>query len=177
MRKPENRFITLGWQSHSSTYVAKVFINKETETEKLKKKITKAIEWHNNREQEIADRQSNDKKNTELIGLHYLGNSTVKESLRHVLIEKGQIHFSFKDFFSLILKADNTFVSASLHPKELKSMDEIDGFANSILSRTEAFESVVKLIMDCGKISDELIEWSKEQYHKYFYTETMSTKD
>lgn len=177
VRKPVNRFITLAWNSHDSNYVLKVFINKEMETEKLKSKINKAIEWNNNREQEIADRELNDKKNTETIGLHYLGNNTVKEALRNVLIEKGQIRFNFKDRFGLIINADSTFVSATFHPAEMKSFEDIDEFANSILTRTESFESVVKIILATEKISEELIGWSEGQYHKYFYTETMSTED
>jgi len=177
IRKPQNRFITLSWSSWGSNYILKVFINKEMETAKLKQKIDKAIEWYNNRDKEIADRQLNDQKNTETIGLHYFGNATIKSSVNRLLVHQGEITFSFHDRFYLIIKADSSFSKAEFHPNEMKSIDEVESFANSILARSEDFESVCRLILDAGKISDELIEWSKGQHHKYFYTKTMSTEN
>lgn len=175
-RKPENRFVTLKWRSYESNYILKVFINKETPVAKIKMKIDKAIEWHKNKEQQFADKKMQDNKNTETIALHYLKNSGIRKSIKYVLIEKGTIFFAFHDSFSLKLNADGTFVSAQFYPIEMKSIDDIDALANSVLTRTEDFESVCKLIIGAGQISNDLIEWSKDRYHIHFYTETMSTE-
>lgn len=176
-RKPQNRFVTLRWGSHESNYILKVFINKETPVAKLKMKIDKAIEWHNNRQQHFADTKIQNDKNTETVALHYLKSNTVKDALRHVVIEQGKIQFVFKGLFDLTIKADGTLESASLRSKDMKSLDEVEEFANSILTKAEAFESVVKIIIAADKLSGELIEWAGTQYNRYFYIETMSTEN
>lgn len=172
-RKPQNRFISIT-KTYGDKCIVKIPFNKEIEADKIKTKINAAIKAHHDREIEIKNRDKRDEENTIAIGAHYLSHPFLKIAIEYIHIEKGIISFSFKDYFTVQFK-ENNFVNASFHAKEMKSGDDVFSFIDTIGPKMTNFETAFHELLLSKKLPDYLIEWANSQYHKYFYSATMST--
>jgi hypothetical protein len=173
-RKAQNRYIIL---TSGNTNVIKVHFNKELDAPKLKAKINQAIADYFEKEERItAIKKAND-ENTIAIAMHYLQgeHNLLKSALHQIHIQQGIITFYFKNLGSSIqVLPDNTLKAASFNVREMQTREQVVLMSETIHVSATIFAAVTNVILSTPAISPELQEWTKNQYHRYFYIETMS---
>ncbi len=172
-RKAQNRYIIL---TSGNTNVIKVHFNKELDAPKLKAKINQAITDYLEKKERIAALKKSDDENTATIAMHYLQgeNNLLKSTIRQIRIEKGVIAFYFKNIGSIEVSADNTLKTASFNVREMETKEAVVLMSETIHITAGIFAASLNVILNTPAISAELQEWTKDQYHRCFYIETMS---
>lgn len=174
-RKPENRYISLEIIGNKGKVVVRVRFNEEIEAEKLKNRITNAITAYHNREKEIEERKKQEEINTITIGTHYLSNPILKNAIDYIHIEKGIITFCFKKYFSVRFY-ENNLLKANFYVHDIENVVDLFAFNIGIGQIAADFNTAFLELRKMPPLSPELLEWAKTQYHRYFYSTTMSTE-
>lgn len=174
VRKPQNRFMALEKRYGRDGYVVKVFINKEHETEKLRKKINDAIAEYHNDQKEMEERKDNDKTNTTLIANHFLNHLNIYKSIFWgIRIHEGKISFIMKDCGTLVISTDGSF--NKFHPtiKEVEQETQLNLLYENASSIQHKVTTVLDAIKSAGQISEELKTWAAKAYECSFDVEKM----
>ena len=100
----------------------------------------------------------------------------MKEVVRQILVEKSVINFYLHGGASVSIQSDGTFISADLNLDKIKLVSEIETLLLNVTGSVKTLEAVVLSIMNSDKLHDELIAWTADVHHGYFYVEQMSTE-
>lgn len=175
-RKQQNRWVGLCRHSYTNPPFVKVYINKEMDSDKIKAKINAAIAEDDQRDKDRADRKQQDYKNTLTIGHHFFDQPGVAGAIKWLHIEKGVFTFYFHTGVRVMLKSNNEFISVDFDFGEVTDHAKVYEFVDGVAKAAASFEDVFSELVLTKVLPADLIEWAGQQYHTYFYTETMDTE-
>lgn len=174
VRKPENRYIAL--KAVPNAYPAiRVQINKEYDANQLKSKIDKAIKAVNEKKRGWAEKELQDAEKLKQIGMHYFNDPTFRRAIEYINIHRGVISFSMHNFFTIKLN-DSGQWNASGYIQDMGSAEQVREFCSCMRNRVDSLFVLYHDLRVYNKLPDDLIEWTKGQYHKYFYSATLSSE-
>lgn len=173
VRKPQNRFVSLdkGWQS----VAARVFINVETDADRLKSRIRKAIDDAKQKDQDHQDRKKETTKNAIAIGQHYCQLAFVRDFVSTISIHEGMIGFVLRGPGSVYITPDGSFKKASAHFSEMDSLGKFRDGLQDMRNSIDLLEILTTYIIGHKKLPSDLQAWAKDEAgHVYFNVEKQS---
>lgn len=178
VRKSVNRFVLIQDYSHSKAYHLKVHINKELDADKLKKKLTAAIEARKKQVSDIELRDAMREKSIMAVGYHYFKDQEFLTSeIEDLNIACNGLTFSLSNGCQVELTPFGGFQKINFKGHTFVSLKETSEFTDNVQNMANTLYVVAQALIKIGPMEKGLMSFVMSMnYHRQFYTKTMSTQ-